>query len=111
MAKVLVVNNDIDTMSLIQHALEKRRYNVIYTGNGNAVPQIMKEFQPDVVLVDILQNEVVESLKANIETSKVPVLLMTGYTYPESSSYYSDDIIHKPFNIGLLETKIERLLI
>ena len=110
MTKVLIVNNDIDTMSLIQRALVNRLYDVIFTGNGKDIPRLMKEFQPDVVLVDIIQNEVAESLKVNIETAKVPVLIMTGYSYPESYTMYSDDIIHKPFNVQSLQAKIDGLL-
>ena len=111
MHKILVVNNDFDTMSLLKSWLEKRKYKVQYTGNGDQVPQLMNEFQPDVVIVDVLQNKVAEQLKANEETSGVPILLMTGYAnvhdYPSDNS---DDVIQKPFNLKLLEKKIERLI-
>ena len=112
MHKILVINNDLDTMSLLKSWFEKRRYVVEYTGNGEEVPQLMNEFQPDVVIVDVLQNKVAEQLKANNETAKVPILLMTGYAnardYPADNS---DDVIVKPFNLGLLEEKIERLIV
>ena len=61
-------------MILLKDWLEKRNYQVKYTGDGEHVPQIMKEFQPDLVLVDVLQNKVAEVIKSNIETSGVSVL-------------------------------------
>ena len=110
MHKILVINNDFDTMTLLKSWLEKRHYQVEYTGNGEQVPQLMNDFQPDVVIVDVLQNKVAEQLKANDETAQVPILMMTGYAnaqdYPNDNS---DDVIQKPFNLKLLEKKIERL--
>ncbi|MEO6330685.1 MAG: response regulator [Ginsengibacter sp.] len=111
MKKILVVNNDFDTMTLLKNWLEKKTYQVKYTGNGNEVPVIMKEFAPELVIVDVLQKEVALQLKANEETNPVPVLLMTGYTLKEkNNSLPVDDVIEKPFNLPLLEKKIDRLM-
>ena len=89
----------------------KKTYKVQYTGNREEVPQIIKEFRPELVIVDVLQREVVEQLKIRKETSSVPVLLMTGYTLRQISQPLPvDDTIEKPFNLPLLEKKIERLI-
>src|SRR5687768_6132054 len=111
MKKILVVNNDYDTMTLLQNWLEKKTYRVKYTGNQEEVFDIMKEFDPELVLVDVLQKEVVERLKTDEETSSVPVLLMTGYTLQAKNHRLPvDDTIEKPFNLQLLEKKIEKLI-
>lgn len=111
MKKILVVNNDIDTMSLLKSWLEKKAYEVKYTGSQEEVPKIMKEFDPELVIVDVLQKEVAEQLKTNKKTRAVPVLLMTGYTsVPANSQLPVDDTIEKPFNLPLLEKKIARLI-
>ena len=111
MFKILVVNNDFDLMTLLKTWLEKRDYQVHYTGNVDEVPQIMTTFQPDIVMVDILQSKVAALLKANAETASVPILLMTGYAnskdYPSDNS---DDVIRKPFDLEILEAKIKSLL-
>ena len=71
----------------------------------------MNQFQPDVILIDILQSKVAEQLKSSEETAKVPIILMTGYTHVQDfPSDNSDDVIQKPFNLKLLEKKIERLI-
>lgn len=111
MKKILVVNNDFDTMSLLQSWLQKKSYHVQYTGSGEEVPQIMKDFDPALVIVDVMQNKVVEQLKSEVDTSSVPVILMTGYTSrSKQNDLPVDDVIEKPFNLSLLEKKIERLL-
>ena len=111
MKKILVVNNDFDTMTLLKNWLEKKTYKVKYTGNQEEVPKIIKEFRPGLVIVDVLQREVVEQLKIRKETRSVPVLLMTGYTLRQINNQLPvDDTIEKPFNLPLLEKKIERLI-
>jgi len=111
MKKILVVNNDFDTMSLLKSWLEKKTYEVKFTGNQKEVPRIMKEFSPELVIVDVIQKEVAEQLKINKKTRSVPVLLMTGYTLRQMNNQLPvDDTIEKPFNLHLLEKKIERLI-
>lgn len=111
MQKILVVNNDIDTRSLLQGWLERKSYKVEYTSGKDNVPAIMRKFAPQLVLVDVLQKEVAEQLKEDEETSAVPVILMTGYTLREKNNLVpADDIIEKPFDLSLLEKKIDRLI-
>jgi DNA-binding response OmpR family regulator len=111
MEKILVVNNDIDTMSLLKTWLEKKSYKVKYTSSGEEVPKLMKKFEPNLVLVDVLQKDVAEQLKKDVKTSKVPVILMTGYTLRERPIEIPvDDVIEKPFDLNVLEKKIERLI-
>ena len=44
MKKILVVNNDFDTMSLLKNWLEKKTYKVKYTSSQEEVPEIIKNF-------------------------------------------------------------------
>ncbi len=111
MKKNLVVNNDIDTMSLLKRWLEKRDYLVKFTGSQEKAFSILKKFTPELVIVDVLQKDVAIELKSHNRTQSIPILLMTGYTLRGSNSKVpADDIIEKPFNLSLLEQKIEKLM-
>ena len=111
MEKILVVNNDEDTMSLLKMWLERKNYKVKYTSNQQEVPHLVREFNPHLVIVDILQKDVVDKIKDDNETTHVPVLLMTGYTQRQNlRGTNANDVIEKPFNLALLEKKIERLV-
>ena len=111
MKKILVVNNDFDTMTLLKAWLEKKAYKVKFTGNREEVSRIMRSFAPQLVIVDVIQKEVAEELKADKKTSSVPVLLMTGYTLRQKNNNLPvDDAIEKPFSLPLLEKKIENLI-
>lgn len=63
MKKILVVNNDIDTMSLLKRWLEKRDYLVEFTGSQEKVFSILKKFTPELVIVDVLQKDVGNTAK------------------------------------------------
>jgi DNA-binding response OmpR family regulator len=112
MAKILIVNNDIDTMTLLKKWLQRRNHEVTYTGNGEEVPHLVNNFAPDLVLVDILQSKVVEQLKSDNQSKQIPVILMTGYTLSKQplKTDIVDDVIEKPFNPKVLEKKIENVL-
>jgi CheY-like chemotaxis protein len=112
MGKILVVNNDIDTMSLLQVWLERKTYKVKYTSDGEAVPRLVKKFGPDLLLVDVLQSKAAEQLKADERTKSIPIILMTGYTILNSGIQIEkfDDVIEKPFDLSVLEEKVEKFL-
>ncbi len=111
MTNILIINNDFDTLNLMKLWLEKKAYTVRFTENKEEVPFILKEFKPELIIVDVLQKEVLEQLKMNKETALIPVLLMTGYTSrSQDNSLIVDDTIEKPFNLRLLENKINWLI-
>lgn len=112
MGKILVVNNDIDAMSLLKKWLERKSYKVKYTSNGEKASDITKKFAPDLLLVDVLQSKVIEQLKTDEQTKNIPVILMTGYTISNENinTENVDDVIEKPFDLLLLEKKVEAFL-
>ncbi len=112
MKKILVVNNDIDTMDLIKMWLETQDYKVIYTGDEDEVPQIVKSFKPDVVIVDVLKEMAAKQLKSSEKTKHIPIIMMTGYTINSQivSKDIVDDVIEKPFNPVVLGNKIKGFL-
>ena len=111
MDKILIINNDDDTMSLLKIWLEAKSYHVKFTSSGDNIPQLIKEFEPKVVLVDVLQRDAATEIKSNKATSDFPVILMTGYTSRQTPlEQIVDDTIEKPFDLPLLEKKIEKLI-
>jgi DNA-binding response OmpR family regulator len=111
MKKILVVNNDFDTMSLLQRWLEKKNYQVRFTSSKDEVIKIMESFKPEILLVDVLHSDIIHSLKAKEESRVVPIVLMTGYTSRRIGGQLPvEDVIEKPFNLAVLEKKIETLL-
>jgi DNA-binding response OmpR family regulator len=111
MNKILVINNDMDSMKLLKQWLESKNYLVKITTSRKEVPGLMREFMPEIVMADIMQKETVNDLKENENTRGIPILLMSGYSNGLNELHLKvDDIIEKPFNLALLEVKLKKLL-
>jgi len=111
MKKILLINNDLDAMHLLKLWLENKAYEVRITTSKEEAFKVAEEFDPALVIADILQNEAIEQLKKMQHTKDIPILLMSGYTRGnENINLNIDDIIEKPFNLPLLEIKVARLL-
>ena len=111
MKKILIVNNDFDTMSLLKKYIEKYNYEVKFTGNGQDILQLVEKFVPDLCIIDIMQQKAITELKNHDATSMIPILMMTGYTKRGVNDQLPvDDFIEKPFDLNLLRSKIERLI-
>ena len=112
MKKILIVNSDADTLSLLKGWLERKEYDVKFTVHEQDVPGMIKEFVPDLLLIDILQVDVLKELKSLVQSREIPVIVMTGNTISDPQKFKSlaDDMIEKPFEPKLLEKKIERFL-
>ena len=111
MEKILVINNDIDTMNLLKNWLEKKAYSVEYTSNSDEANVLVKHLHPSLIIVDVMQKDVVFDIKNDHQTNRIPILLMTGYTSKNRKKDVPyDDIIEKPFNLSVLQQKIEKLI-
>ena len=111
MQKILVINNDIDTMNMLQLLLERKTgmYKVEFTSDRDAVLEIIEQFKPDLLLIDVLQKEVFPLLEGHPQAAKLPVILMTGYSVRDTAVEFKvNDIIEKPFVWEILENKVMR---
>lgn len=112
MKKILIINDNVDTLSLLKSWLERKEYEVKFTVHVQEVPDLIEEFSPDLLLIDFLQIEVLKELKSLVQSKKIPVILMTGNTISDQHKFINlaDDVIEKPFETKLLEKKIGKFL-
>ena len=111
MKKILVVDDDQDTLQLVKHILTSRGFDVQTHSTGLDVPEIVMSFEPNLILLDIRLPG-----KSGIEISKtikqihsVPIILFSAYSEHQKSLTESkaDAFIVKPFNIDQLVNKIQ----
>ena len=95
-------------MQLLEKCLNKKQYEVEFTNAPAEVIQLIDEFNPELIIIDIAEKEMIPSIKSHDST--LPLLLMTGYAYRGSySDLPVDNIIEKPFTIELLQSKINKI--
>jgi len=95
------------------------RYRIIEASDGAEGEQLaLKEF-PDLLITDLMMPEVdgielCKRLKTNIETSHIPVIMLTARASDEArySGYEAgaDEYISKPFNFDILLLRITKLI-
>jgi DNA-binding response OmpR family regulator/anti-sigma regulatory factor (Ser/Thr protein kinase) len=80
--RVLIIDNDPDAVYLLQESLNPAEFEVIGALDGIWGHQKAREIQPDAILLDILMPDkdgwqVLHDLKADEQTTNIPVILLT----------------------------------
>ncbi len=118
--KILLVVEDNEDVLLFIKSHFKKEFLILEALNGkNGLDMAIKTI-PDIVVSDIMMPgmdgmELCEKIKKDERTSHIPVILLTSLSSKESVKEGlmkgADDYITKPFDIDMLQTKIENLLI
>lgn len=115
---VLIVEDNIDIRSYICEHLEKN-YTVLVADNGHQALEIIDKNDISLIISDVMMPvmdgiEFCTSVKNNIETSHIPLILLTARTAEEHiiEGYRSqaDDYISKPFNVNVLCARVDNLI-
>ncbi|MFM8485793.1 MAG: response regulator transcription factor, partial [Bacteroidota bacterium] len=94
-------------------------YQIVEAGNGYEGLEKTIEFMPDLIICDISMPgmdglELTRRLKSGVETSHIPVILLTARTSLifkiDGLELGADDYITKPFNLKLLQLRVRNLI-
>lgn len=116
--RILVVEDNDDLRAYLVDMLDKS-YKVYECCNGKEAISEIGETRPDLILSDIMMpemrgDELCAALKNNIETSHIPIILLTALSDEknilEGLNVGADDYIVKPFSVGILKASISNLL-
>ncbi|MCZ4222655.1 response regulator transcription factor [Pedobacter rhodius] len=115
---ILVIEDNHAILDVITLILESEAFNVAGLNKGAEFINHVKDFQPNVIIMDIMLPDVdgrilLKELKENNLTAHIPVLMISARY--NSSNYMmdgiaADDFMAKPFNIDELMDKIYALL-
>ena len=81
--KILIVDDDLDTLRLIALMLQRQGYQTITTDNGPEALTLSVSERPDLILLDVMMAgmdgyEVTRQLRANPITSNLPIIMFTA---------------------------------
>src|SRR5690554_2285597 len=117
--KILLVDDDPDTLEIIKYNLQKENYRVLTADNGEEAIRIAKKEKPDLVILDVMMPEM-DGMEACYEMRKIPsleeVLIVFLTARKEDFSQIAgfdagaDDYLIKPIKPRLLLSKIKALL-
>ena len=115
---ILLIEDNEDIRTFIKSHLSKH-YEILEAENGNQGLNLAYEFVPDLIISDILLPGkdgmvITETLKNDIRTSHIPIIILTAKGSLEQQieglKINADAYIVKPFNVQYLEENIKNLL-
>ena len=80
---VLVVEDDPGVLELLASVLLDKGFRVLQASGGRQALQLVAEHRPDIIVLDLIMPDcdgfqVIESLRADLQTSDLPILVHTG---------------------------------
>ncbi len=116
MKRILVVDDDIGTLSLLKIYLSKDGYNVDVAKNGKIGLKMFKRVNYDLVILDMMMPEMdgVETLLKIRNASDIPVVFVTAKDGKQDKIQGflmgCDDYLIKPVDLMELKLRIETIL-
>lgn len=119
--KVMIIEDDLDTIDLLKVILELRGYEPLPALGGKAGLRLLQEVEPDLILLDLMMDDidgwtVLEMIKADESVSHIPVIILSVKHQLEDlrrakahAGQYVDYVV-KPFNVRSLLEKIDNIL-
>ena len=118
MPKLLIVEDNEQLRDFLRSVLGKR-FLIVEAANGEQGLEASQRELPDFILTDIMMPvmdgmEMVRKIRANEQTSHIPIILLTAKTDMQSKieclKIGANDYITKPFSMAYLEARIDNIL-
>ncbi len=113
---LVLVDDEPDILEALAIVLTDEGYTVI-TDNGKNVEKKVQQYKPDLVLLDVLLSgtnggDITRNLKKNLQTSRIPVILMSAHPNAEkiTKDCGADAFIPKPLEVAEMLEKIVHVL-
>ena len=117
--KVLVVDDDSDTLFTVGEIIKNLGYETVFAKNGVECLLTLNHLKPDLILLDIMMPkmdgfETIKEIKRLENRKDVPVVALTAYAMLDDKDIIQrngfNDIITKPVNTAELSIKIRKVL-
>jgi len=103
---ILVIEDNEDILMMMEMMLRNQQYRVSKKADGNGVELLIKEIQPDIILMDMLLSGVdgtivCKQIKENPATRHIPIIMVSALTggRGKSEEAGADFFLAKPFEM------------
>ncbi|MBN1304743.1 MAG: response regulator [Anaerolineales bacterium] len=117
--KILIIDDDLDTLRLVGLMLQRQGYQIAAAANGQQGLEKAFTENPDLVLLDVMMPdmdgyEVARRLRKQPETANTPILMFTAKTQLDDKvtgfEVGADDYLTKPTHPSELQAHVKALL-
>jgi DNA-binding response OmpR family regulator len=119
MAKILLVDDDEDLLSVAQEHLDGQGHQCMLAQDGEAALRMLETDQPDIIISDISMPvldglKLCKKVKSNIFFCRIPVILLTARAHIDDriSGFEAgaDDYLVKPIDYRELAARVKAIL-
>lgn len=119
MATIYIVEDDINIREIERYALKNSGYEVEEFESGAELFKRLGKKQPSLILLDIMLPDedgldILAKIRADRETAKIPIIMVTAKTSEldkvKGLDLGADDYITKPFGVMELISRVKALL-
>lgn len=119
MAKILIVDDELDIVTLIKYNIEKEGHTAYMAMNGKDAIDMARKIQPDLILLDVMMPEMdgietCEKIRSEAHLKDVIIAFLTArnedYSQIAGFDAGADDYINKPVKPKVLISRINALL-
>jgi len=114
---ILIIEDNEDILQVMETVLTYNEFEVTGIDGTEDIFETIDQYKPDLIITDYLLTglnggKICQLVKSNKDTCHLPVMLISAY--PELATAFGnfgfDAFINKPFDIGELLEKIDKLL-
>jgi CheY-like chemotaxis protein len=117
--KILIVDDEPHMLRVTELSIKKGGYEIVIGRNGREALELAAREKPSLIVMDVSMPEMdgltaLTQLKANPETAKIPVIMLTvrGQAMARQQAEQSGAAVYltKPFSPSQLLAEVRRLL-
>ena len=119
LAKVLVIDDEKDIVSLLRYHLEKSGFQCLEGMDGSVALRLVREHHPDLLILDLMLPgmdglEICRQLRQDVTTARLPILMLTAKAEEVDRvvglEVGADDYVVKPFSPRELVARVRAIL-